>query len=136
MKALITPREDQVWSMAVQGLTKKEIAVHLQRSYHTVNQMYRNLYSKLNIRKETDLVREWFVYHSFCTAQELKEFLKHHAAPAVIAFLLITAAQIFLDTPAVRGARRTNSGATRTARAGRGREGREGRKEGRSEYYL
>lgn len=123
MKAAVTPREAQIWDLVVQGFTKKEIAVKLNRSYHTVNQLYRNLYFKLHIRKETDLVREWFVYHSIVTADEMRHFFRHHAAPAIISFLMITAAQVFFETPAVRSSRTTASRTiSRTARSGRRRK--------------
>jgi len=114
MRPAITPREMQIWSMVVDGRTKKEIACNLGRSYHTVNQLYRNLYQKLNICKETDLVREWFIYHAIVTKDELSRAIRHHAAPAIMFFLMITAAQITLDTPAVR-ARTTSRTVSRTS---------------------
>ncbi len=102
MEKTITQREAQIWALSVKGLTKKEIANKLNRSYHTVNQIYRNLYNKLGVRKETDLVREWFLYNSFVTKEELKEAIKNNTAPYVIVFLLITSMQIMFDTPALR----------------------------------
>ncbi len=123
MKALVSPREAQIWALVVQGYTKKEIAVKLNRSYHTINQLYRNLYDKLSIRKETDLVREWFIYHAICTKDELSKAIRHHAAPAIFAFLMITGVQVVFDTPAVRAARPVASrNISRTARQGRRKE--------------
>jgi len=98
----ITNREAQIWAMYVQGQTRKEIANELNRSFHTVNQITRNLYDKLHITKETDLVREWFLYHAFITRDELSRAIRQKAAPVVIAMLMLTAAQIVFDSPAVR----------------------------------
>lgn len=116
----ITQREDQVWNMYVQGMAKKEIAAKLNRSFHTINQITRNLYEKLQITKETELIREWFIHHAIITRDELKRAIAHKSAPLIALFIVITAFQIVFETPAVRvmrpgrtvsrSANRSNSG--------------------------
>lgn len=120
MNASVTPRESQIWAMMVQGYTKKEIASELDRSVHTVNQLVRQLYDKLDIRKETDLVREWFVFHTFITRDELAKAIRSKAAPVALMFLIVTGVQMFVNAPAVRVVRPVASRTiTRTPSQGR-----------------
>jgi DNA-binding NarL/FixJ family response regulator len=45
----LTDRERQVLELMVQGLVKKEIAVRMNLSYHTVDNHLRSIYSKLQV---------------------------------------------------------------------------------------
>lgn len=111
----VTRRESQIWALMADGMTKKEVASHLDRSYHTVNQIVRQLYEKLSIRKETELVREWFIFHSLVTRDEFTRAIRQKGAPVVFGFLLLTSVQIAFDSPAVRVMR---TGRTASSRSG------------------
>ncbi len=76
-----TPREWQIMSLVVLGKTKIEIAEEINRSFHTVNKYYRQLYEKLHIRKETELVREWFILKYGLCRNELMQLLAHPEIP-------------------------------------------------------
>lgn len=91
----ITPRERIVWALLVQGRIKKEIANDLGRSEHTVSMQLRRLYQKLGIHKETDLVREFFVYMGYVTRAELAEAARMPKALIVAVLLAITGIQMF-----------------------------------------
>jgi DNA-binding CsgD family transcriptional regulator len=45
----LTDRERQVLELMVQGLVKKEIALRMSLSYHTVDNHLRSIYSKLQV---------------------------------------------------------------------------------------
>jgi len=105
----ITQRESQIWAMYVKGDSRKEIAANLHRSFHTINQITRNLYAKLQITKETELVREWFIHYAIITRDDLRKAITHKSAPIILFFLLITGFQIATDTPIVRVMRPTRS---------------------------
>ncbi len=53
--SLLTVREREVFVLARERLTAKEIAVRLSISVHTVNTMLKNIYRKLNISGKTEL---------------------------------------------------------------------------------
>lgn len=120
----ITQREYQVWSLVVQGLTKKEVAMRLNRSVHTVNEFYRSLYVKLHIRKDTDLVREWFLREMCIPKSQFFAALRTHSIAITVGFLLLTGMQIKNELTTLRTATRTTT--VRTARRG----------SRRNEYYL
>lgn len=122
----ITQREQQIWTLIAKGMTKKEVANHIDRSFHTVNQIVRNIYDKLDIRKETDLVREWFFYQSLVTREEFSEAIKTKGISIVLGFLLLTSIQVVFDSPAVRIVRPTASRSVNRAPSGRR----------KSDYYV
>jgi len=119
--AKLTEREQLVATYVVAGLSKKEIAEKIHRSFHTVSMTYRNIYAKLGISKETDLVREWFVRRYNLCRVELNETLKHPAIYGVAFFLTITLTQIVQDMPTLRPVRTAR--ASRTSRSRRSKEG-------------
>jgi len=53
----LTTQERRVLQLIAEGRTTKEIASDLGRSVNTVQAHRKNLMAKLNIHKETDLVR-------------------------------------------------------------------------------
>lgn len=52
----LTQREQQILELMTQGLIKKEIAVQLSLSYHTVDTHLRNIYAKLHVSTRTAAV--------------------------------------------------------------------------------
>lgn len=115
----ITQREEQVWALIVKGMAKKEVANHLDRSFHTINQIVRQIYEKLDIKKETDLVREWFFYQSLVTRDEFSQAIRSKGASVVLGFLLLTSVQIAFDSPAVRVVRTASARSINRAPSGR-----------------
>ena len=102
-----TPREREIWSLVVLGLVKKEIAAKLNRSEHTVSMILRRLYAKLNVRKETELVREYFIYTSLVTRAELAQSMLSPGFTAMIVFLFIATMQLFEPAQTMRTQRQT-----------------------------
>ncbi|MBW1612435.1 MAG: helix-turn-helix transcriptional regulator [Deltaproteobacteria bacterium] len=69
MVSKLSKREYEIAELVAWGLTKKEVANRLNISFHTVSQHVRHMYEKLQIRKETDLTRWYFIqrsWRSFC----------------------------------------------------------------------
>ncbi len=60
--SLLTVREREVFALARERLTAKEIAARLGISVHTVNTILKNIYRKLNISGKTELSS----IHAFC----------------------------------------------------------------------
>ena len=112
--ARITQREQQIWAMIADGMTKKEVANELDRSFHTVNQIVRNLYDKLKIRKETELVREWFFHASLATRKDFKRTVSQKGFFVAVLFLSLTGLQIATNAPAFRSGRTASRTLTRT----------------------
>ena len=56
-RALLTDRETEVMRLLVQGLTNKEIAVHLEASESTVKNILQQLFAKSGVRTRSQLVR-------------------------------------------------------------------------------
>lgn len=110
----ITQRERQIWAMIAQGMTKKEVANELGRSFHTVNQIVRNLYDKLQIRKETELVREWFFHTDLVSRVEFKRTVAQKGFFVAVFFLTVTGFQIASNTPTFRIGRVASRSLTRT----------------------
>ena len=110
----ITQREQQIWAMIADGMTKKEVANELDRSFHTVNQIVRNLYDKLQIRKETELVREWFFHASLASRNDFKRTVSQKGFFVAVLFLSITGLQIATNAPAFRSGRTVSRTLTRT----------------------
>jgi len=54
--ASLTKREQQIIRLHANGLSTKEIASHLKRSYETVNNHKRHIFEKLDLHKATELV--------------------------------------------------------------------------------
>jgi DNA-binding CsgD family transcriptional regulator len=52
----LTPRERDVATLVVDGLTDREIAAHLSLSRHTVGQYTRQIYRKLAVRSRAELI--------------------------------------------------------------------------------
>jgi DNA-binding NarL/FixJ family response regulator len=52
----LTARETQILESMVKGKTKKEIAAHLDLSFHTVDTHLRNIYQKLEVNTRTGAV--------------------------------------------------------------------------------
>ena len=126
----ITPRERIIWVLLVQGLVKKEIAAALKRSEHTINEQLRRLYAKIGAHKESDAVREYFIYFGYCTRRELAEAAAMPKALLVVVFLIITAFQLFEHGDAFRPVR-TGRGASRTISRPTGRSSRRN-----NDYYA
>jgi len=116
----LTNNEKMVMTYVVAGYTKKEIAGLIHRSFHAVDKVYRNIFRKLNIRKDTEMVREWFVLQYNISRIELNETLKHPAVYGVALFLTISLTQIVMDMPTLRPAR-----TARTTRSSSGRRNRD-----------
>lgn len=51
----LTPREQEVFSMLLEGTSPKEIAAALRVSYDTVHFHQKNLYRKLGVQSRTEL---------------------------------------------------------------------------------
>lgn len=116
----LTHSEKVVMTYVVAGLTKKEIAAKIHRSFHAVDKVYRNIFRKLEIAKDTEMVREWFIRRYNISRTELNETLKHPAIYGVALFLTISLTQILMEIPTLRPVR-----TARTMRSSRGRKGRE-----------
>jgi DNA-binding NarL/FixJ family response regulator len=61
----LTDREQEVLKLMTEGMVKKEIAVRLSVSYHTVDTHVRNIYTKLHVHSFTEAVaralkERWF----------------------------------------------------------------------------
>lgn len=110
----VTQREQQIWAMIADGMTKKEVANELGRSFHTVNQIVRNLYDKLQIRKETELVREWFFHTSLASRKDFKRTVSQKGFFVAVLFLSLTGLQIATNAPAFRSGRTASRTLTRT----------------------
>ncbi len=52
----LSAREQQVLTMLVEGLVKKELATKLEVSFHTINHHLRNIYSKLQVQSRSSEV--------------------------------------------------------------------------------
>ena len=52
----LTPRENEILKLLVEGLTKKEIADKLFLSFHTIDNHLRNIYSKLRVQSRSSAV--------------------------------------------------------------------------------
>ena len=52
----LTPREQGILKLLVEGYIKKEIASQLGLSYHTIDKHMRNIYTKLNVHTRTGAV--------------------------------------------------------------------------------
>ena len=52
----LTPRENEILRLLVDGLTKKEIAEKLFLSFHTIDNHLRNIYTKLHVQSRTSAV--------------------------------------------------------------------------------
>jgi DNA-binding CsgD family transcriptional regulator len=113
----ISPRERQIWGLIVSGLLKKEVAATINRSEHTVSNTMRRLYAKLGITKETDLVREYFVYMGFVTADELRKTISAANIGLIALFLSLSAIQAFSghDARPVRTVRTASRATSRTS---------------------
>ncbi|MBN2744490.1 MAG: helix-turn-helix transcriptional regulator [Marinilabiliaceae bacterium] len=116
----VTPRENQIWCLVVSGLVKKEIAAQLNRSEHTVSMTLRKLYAKLNVNKETELVREFFIYHGLVCRDDIKKAIAAPFVPVVMLFFVIAIFQLFTPGHDMRrpSASRTASRSVRSPRGG------------------
>ena len=119
MSQELTSNEKVIMTYVVAGLTKKEIAAKIHRSFHAVDAVYRNIFRKLNIRKDTEIVREWFILRYNINRAELNQALKHPAIYGVAFFLTISLTTIILDNPNLQPIR-----TSRAARAPRARRAR------------
>lgn len=61
-KYKLTSREMEIIQLIKDGFSSKDVASHLNVSFHTVESHRKNIYNKLNIRKVADLLK---VYRSF-----------------------------------------------------------------------
>ena len=52
----LTPREREILQNLVEGLTLKQIAREMNRSYHTISNHLRNVYAKLHVRSRSSAV--------------------------------------------------------------------------------
>ena len=57
---LLSPREYEVASLAVRGMTTAQIASALEVSNRTVSTHMEHIYKKLNIHKRAELARKWY----------------------------------------------------------------------------
>lgn len=96
MVSTLSKREYEIAELIAWGLIKKEVASRLNISYHTVNQHIRNIYEKLQIRKETDLTRWYFIHRYDIPAENpLRKIM-------AVLLLLITLGSIVTDQDMLR----------------------------------
>jgi len=96
MVSTLSKREYEIAELIAWGLIKKEIASRLNISYHTVDQHIRNIYKKLQIRKETDLTRWYFIHRYDIPAENpLRKIM-------AVFLLLITLGSIVTDQNMLR----------------------------------
>ena len=72
----LTRSERQVAEELAKGLSDKEVADRLCRSYHTVKTQHKSIYRKLGVSKETELLW-WMICERLRIAFDLKEIRKH-----------------------------------------------------------
>lgn len=104
----LTRRESQVAELIAWGASKKEVPGLLKRLYggdeisvHTVENILRNIYSKIHISKSTELSAWWFCRH--CGVEEtLSPIHKLRNAAIAVLFLVLISPQIISPEPMVR----------------------------------
>lgn len=116
MKAVLTEREKEIAGHYCRGFTDKEVASEIHRSEWTVKAHKKDIYRKLGISKDTELV-----LYMFCERMKidfnLKEIKKHGIEFFFSLMFLLIACTDFQTDMRVNRAGRTRT--TRLARARR-----------------
>lgn len=76
MTDVLTRSEREVALEICKGLSDKEVAGRLFRSYHTVRTEKKSIYKKLGVQKETELMW-WMICERMRINFDLKEIRKH-----------------------------------------------------------
>lgn len=105
----LTPSELVIAEKIAWGLTKKEIAKELCNSVHTINNHLANIYSKLDINKESDLTRFFFIdKYDIPVCPIRKEIMR---IISIVVFIMTFAVSVMtrenMPRRAVRSARKT-----------------------------
>ena len=82
--------------MLASGLTKKETALQLGKSFHTVNQQTRLLYEKLSCRNLADLTRRMISRYSGINTEELL-YRAMHDGLYLLPVVAIAMILVFMD---------------------------------------
>ena len=115
LESILSERERTIARLLAWGNVQKEIADKLYIAPSTVATHMKNIYRKLNIRKETDLCRYWIFYEYGIADNPLKKVI-------AVFFLALTTTMIFSQNNAVRVFRTAPARqATRTVRSARSR---------------
>src|SRR5450432_2395443 len=75
----VTPRDQQVWNLLVQGCSNKEIAGQLKISPRTVKQHLRTLFLRAGIREGRKRVK--LAIAMFAKDEFAREFSRHEVRP-------------------------------------------------------
>ena len=109
----LSKRESQVAELIAWGASKKEVPGLLRRLYggkeisvHTVENILRNIFSKVHISKSTELSAWWFCRH--CGVEEtLSPMHRLRNTMIAILFLVLISPQLVSPDPMVRPRRST-----------------------------
>ena len=96
METKICKSEEKVGLMLASGLTKKEAANRLGKSFYTVNEQTRHLYEKLGCRNLADLTRKMISRYSGIDTEELLVRAMHdslYLLPVVAVAMIL----VFMD---------------------------------------
>ncbi len=109
----LPPKEREVADLYVYGLTKKEIAVSLNKAVRTVENQVRALFAKTDVHKDTEFAR-WY----FCTRFNITfDISPLSRAIAAACLLLIVGFNIFHENNMLRSSRAARGRVARVERS-------------------
>jgi len=127
MKKTLTPREAEIVELVAFGLSQKEIGDKLGISPNTVDVTVKNIKTKLDLQKSTEL-SAWYFINTYHITLNLSPIKRAMISLSFLALMVVSLFEGFNPERSFRTIRASRAQVSRTLRSGR--------RSNESDYYL
>jgi DNA-binding CsgD family transcriptional regulator len=118
MKRTLTPRETEIVELVAFGLSQKEIGDKLEISPNTVDVTVKNIKTKLDLQKSTELAA-WYFINTYHITLNLSPIKRAMISLSFLALMVVSLFEGFNPERSFRTMRASRAQVSRTLRSGR-----------------